>query len=110
MTPTSFRQSEPAVAVGGTLGAAGVLLAAVLALVQSFGVTLTPEQVTAILGVWSALAGLVAAFTTRRLVRPAGKSVSLGTPELVAAAIEQHETLTPAESMSAGVLPPHLEG
>jgi len=65
-------KNEPVISVG-FLGAAA---AAVLALLVAFGVDLTDEQQTAILGVVAVAAPIVVAVVTRRLVTPNGKVAS----------------------------------
>lgn len=53
-----------------TVASATALVAAVVALVVAFGVPLTDEQQTAILGLASVVAPLVVGFVARRRVTP----------------------------------------
>ena len=61
---------EPAITIGSI--SAGV--SAVIALLVAFGVPLTEDQQTAILGVVAAAGPIVAAVITRRFVSPAAKN------------------------------------
>lgn len=65
-------QSEPVI----TVGSIGAIAAAVLALIVAFGVDLTDEQQTAILGVVAVAAPIIVAIVTRRLVTPNSKVAS----------------------------------
>ena len=63
-------KKEPAITVG-TISAA---VAAVLALLVSFGIPVTEDQQTAILGVVAALGPIVTGLIVRKKVSPAGRS------------------------------------
>ena len=63
-------RKEPAITVG-TISAA---VAAVLALLVSFGIPVTEDQQTAILGVVAALGPIVTGLIVRKKVSPAGRS------------------------------------
>jgi uncharacterized membrane protein YgaE (UPF0421/DUF939 family) len=60
-------KNEPVLTVAAIQSA----LAAVIALVVAFGVTLTPEQTAAIVGVWATLGPILFAVFTRGKVTPA---------------------------------------
>ena len=72
---TTMRK-EPAITVG-TVSAA---VAAVLTLLVAFGIDVTEEQQTAILGVVAALGPIVTGLLIRRKVTPAG-TVTITEPE-----------------------------
>lgn len=59
---------EPVVTIAGVQAA----VASVLTLVVAFGVTLTPEQSAAIMGVYAAVAPILFALVARRKVTPVG--------------------------------------
>lgn len=67
----ALMESEPARTVGGAVG----LVAAVIACLVAFGVDLTVEQQTAILGLTSVAAPILSGFITRAFVSPSGKRV-----------------------------------
>lgn len=62
-------KNEPAI----TIGAISAAVAAIIALLVSFGIDLTEAQTTAILGVVAAIGPIVAAVITRARVSPVGK-------------------------------------
>ena len=69
--------TEPAV----TIGAITAAVAAVLALIVAFGVSLTPEQQVAILGIAAVAAPLIVALITRGKVTPSASVVETVSPK-----------------------------
>ena len=81
--------SEPLVTVASIT--AGV--AAIIALLVSFGIPVTPEQQTAILGVVAVVAPIVVALVARERVTPNTRVVEAVTPAGVVEAGEANELL-----------------
>lgn len=105
---TAFTKSEPAVSLGGLQGAIGGVISAGILLAQSFGVSISTDQVVAILGLYSALA-VAWGFLTRSQVRAVANSVSITDPvALQEVARAQHDAFSTgsADSMSAGAINP----
>lgn len=72
-TPRHARRKEPAMKKEPaiTIGTISAAVAAVLALLVAFGIPVTEEQQTAILGVVAALGPIVTGLIVRRKVSPA---------------------------------------
>lgn len=88
--PADPMSSEPLVTVASIT--AGV--AAIIALLVSFGIPVTPEQQTAILGVVAVVAPIVVALVSRGSVTPNARVVESVTPAGVVEAGEANELPT----------------